>query len=366
MEVPFVSFRPLEEELGADLRNAFERVFERSWYISGEEGTRFEQAFANYCETSCCVGCGNGLDSLMLTLKAAGIGEGDEVIVPSNTFIATALAVTYAGAVPVLVEPTLETYNIDPSKIEDAISERTRAIMAVHLYGQPADMDPILKIAREHGLLVIEDAAQAHGALYHGRRVGSIGDAAGFSFYPGKNLGALGDGGAVTTNDEQFAKKVRILGNYGSDKKYHHICQGHNSRLDEMQAAFLLAKLPYLDEMNRERQRIAARYMQGIVNPMVKLPQVIDGADPVWHVFAIRCDARDALAAHLDDCGIATNMHYPTPIHLQEAYRGLGLRAGDFPIAEEISRTQLSLPMFYGITDEQVDYVIGKVNAFRS
>ena len=256
--VPFVSFRPMERELDAELRGAFARVLDNSWYIGGREDAAFEKAFAEYCGVKHCIGCGNGLDALVLILKAYGIGTGDEVIVPSNTFIATVLAVSYAGATPVLVEPTLESYNIDPARIEAAVTPRTRAIMAVHLYGQCAPMDEINAIAKAHGLKVIEDAAQAHGAEYKGRRAGSLGDAAGFSFYPGKNLGALGDAGCVTTNDDELAERVRALGNYGSDYKYHHIYKGQNSRLDELQAAFLAAKLPHLDAMNAERRRIAA------------------------------------------------------------------------------------------------------------
>lgn len=363
--VPFVSFRPMERELDAGLRAAFARVLQNSWYIEGREDEAFEQAFARYCGVSCCVGCGNGLDSLVLILKAFGIGPGDEVIVPSNTFIATVLAVSYAGATPVLVEPLLETYNIDPDRIEAAVTPRTRAIIAVHLYGQCAQMDAIRTIADAHGLKVIEDAAQAHGATWQGRRAGSLGDAAGFSFYPGKNLGALGDAGCVTTSDPDLAKKVRALGNYGSDAKYHHIYKGQNSRLDELQAAFLSVKLPHLDAMNAERRRIAARYCAGIANPAVVLPVVAEHCEHVWHIFAVRCAARDALEAHLAARGVGTNKHYPTPIHLQGAYRELGIPKGALPLAEEISATELSLPMYYGMTEEQVQAVIDAVNSFK-
>ena len=246
MNVPFVSFLPMEKELESDLREAFNRVFTRSWYIEGQEDAAFEKAFAAFCGTKYCVGVGNGLDALMLILKALNIGEGDEVIVPSNTYIATALAVTYVGAKPVFVEPEVETFNINPSRIEAAVTPRTKAIMPVHLYGRACDMDPILSIAAKHNLRIIEDCAQAHGATYKGRKVGTFGDAAGFSLYPGKNLGALGDAGAVVTDNEDIAVKVRALGNYGSDYKYHHIYKGNNSRLDELQAAFLSAKRPYL------------------------------------------------------------------------------------------------------------------------
>lgn len=365
ISVPFVSFRPMEKELDGALRAAFDRVLQNSWYIKGREDAAFEEAFARYCGTDYCVGCGNGLDSLVLILKAMDIGAGDEVIVPSNTFIATVLAVSYTGATPVLVEPLLATYNLDPNRIEAAITPRTKAIIAVHLYGQCAQMDAITTIAQAHGLKVIEDAAQAHGATWQGRRAGSLGDAAGFSFYPGKNLGALGDAGCVTTSDPDLAKKVRALGNYGSDAKYHHIYKGQNSRLDELQAAFLAAKLPHLDRMNAERRRIAARYQAEITNPAVVLPTVAEGCEHVYHIFAVRCKARDRLEAHLNAMGIGTNKHYPTPIHLQGAYRELGLGRGALPIAEEISATELSLPMYYGMTEEQVQAVIDAVNSFK-
>lgn len=364
MKVPFVSFRPMERELDADLRAAFDRVFARSWYIEGEEDKAFEQAFARYCHADHCVGVGNGLDALFFVLKAWGIGEGDEVIVPSNTYIATALAVTYVGARPVFVEPDIRTFNIDPSKIEAAITAKTKAIMPVHLYGQPCDMDPIMEIAKKYHLHVLEDCAQAHGATYKGQVIGSFGDASGFSFYPGKNLGALGDAGATVTKDKALADKVRALGNYGSDYKYHHIYQGNNSRLDELQAAFLSAKLPHLERMNAERRRIAQMYLDGIKNPEIILPYVMEDTVPVWHIFGIRCKRRAELERYLNEHGIGTNKHYPIPMHLQECYKDLGFKEGDFPIAEEISATQLSLPMYYGMTDEEVQYIIHTINAF--
>ena len=364
MKVPFVSFRPMEKELDAELRGAFDRVLERSWYIEGKEDEAFEKVFAEYCGTKYCIGVGNGLDALMLALKALGIGEGDEVIVPSNTYIATALAVTYVGAKPVFAEPTLETFNIDPSRIEAAVTPRTRAIMPVHLYGRACDMDPIMAIAKKYRLRVVEDCAQAHGATYKGRKVGAFG-AAGFSFYPGKNLGALGDAGATVTNDPEIAARVRALGNYGSDYKYHHIYKGNNSRLDELQAAFLAAKLPILEKMNTERRRIADRYRAEMNNPEVILPAVTEGYVPVWHIFGVRCARREALEKHLNERGIGTNKHYPIPMHLQECYRDLGFKEGDFPIAEEISATELSLPMYYGMTDEEIQAVIDAVNDFQ-
>ena len=289
MHVPFVSFLPMERELDKELRDAFERVLQLSWYIGGEEDRKFGKAFAEYCGTDFCIGAGNGLDAFMLALKAIGVGTGDEVIIPSNTYIATALAVTYTGAVPVFAEPMITTFNINPEEIEKKITARTKAIMPVHLYGLPCDMDKVMDLADAHGLRVIEDCAQAHGAIYKGQRVGTFGDAAGFSFYPGKNLGALGDAGAVVTNDEGLADKIRMLGNYGSCRKYVHVLKGNNSRLDELQAAFLSVKLPILDKMNEERRRIAARYLSEIHNDRIILPEVPDEMIPVWHIFAVRC-----------------------------------------------------------------------------
>lgn len=365
MKIPFVSFLPMENELNNDLRSAFDRVFTRSWYIEGVEDEAFENAFGDYCGAKYCVGVGNGLDALILILKALGIGKGDEVIVPSNTYIATALAVTYVGATPVFVEPMLSTFNINPDMIEAAITAHTKAIIPVHLYGQACEMDPIMSIAMKHGLKVIEDCAQAHGATYKGQKIGTFGDAAGFSFYPGKNLGALGDAGAVVTNNKELAAKVRAMGNYGSDYKYHHIYKGNNSRLDELQAAFLVAKLPHLERMNGERRRIADRYLTEIKNPKVILPTVEKENIPVWHIFGIRCAERDALEKKLNDAGIGTNKHYPIPIHLQECYKDLGYAEGAFPVAEEISKTELSIPMYYGLTDEEIDYVIDAINSFQ-
>ena len=364
MKIPFVSFKPLEHELDKELREAFDRVYTRSWYIEGVEDESFEKAFAQYCEATYCVGVGNGLDALMLALKALNIGNGDEVIVPANTYIATALAVTYVGATPVLVDPDLQTYNIDPLKIEAAITKKTKAIMPVHLYGQACEMDIIMEIAKKHNLYVVEDCAQAHGATYKGKKVGTFGDAAGFSFYPGKNLGALGDAGATVTNNKKIADKVRNLGNYGSDYKYHHIYQGNNSRLDELQAAFLSVKLKYLEKTNIERRKIASLYLNGIKNQKIVFPHVKENVVPVWHIFGVRCKNRAELESYLNSKGIGTNKHYPIPIHLQECYKELGYKKGDFPIAEEISETELSLPMYYGMTDEEIQYVIDVINEF--
>lgn len=365
MTVPFASFKPMHDELRQQLDQAYNRVLDSSQFILGKECKAFEEEFAAYCGAKYCVGVANGLDALFLILKAMEIGEGDEVIVPSNTFIATALAVSYTGAKPVFVEPERNTYNIDPDRLEDAITDKTKAVIAVHLQGRPADMDRILQVAKKYQLKVIEDAAQAHGVCYKGRKVGTFGDAAGFSFYPGKNLGALGDGGAVITNSWELAQKVRSIGNYGSEYKYSHIYKGVNSRLDEMQAAFLRVKLPRLDQWNAERGEIAKKYFAGITNEKIQLPLKPD-ADfgHVYHVFVIRCRQRDALEKYLADHGVGTVKHYPIPMHLQACYGDLGFKKGDFPIAEEISDTVISLPMFYGMTDAQIQYVIDVINRF--
>lgn len=365
MKIPFVSFEAMHEEIETSVFEKFQEVYRKNWFIQGSEVEQFEREFATYCGAEYCIGCGNGLDALMLILKAYGIGEGDEVIVPSNTFIATALAVSYTGAKPVFVEPSIETYTINPAAIEEKVTACTKAIMAVHLYGQPAQMDAIMDIAKKHGLKVIEDSAQAHGATYHGKRTGSLGDAAGFSFYPGKNLGALGDGGAVVTSDRELADKVRALGNYGSDYKYHHIYKGNNSRLDEVQAAFLRIKLRELERWNKERVRIAGRYCEGIQNPKITLPTVDRDCTHVYHIFAVRCEQRDELDRYLSEKGIGTNKHYPIPIHLQGAYEELAIPEGTLPIAEEISRTQLSLPMYYGMSEEEISYVITCINEWN-
>ena len=363
--IPFSTFEPMHKEVSEEIQSAFRKVFEKGWFIQGDECAAFEQEFADYCNAKYCIGVGNGLDALLLILRGYEIGKGDEVIVPSNTFIATALAVTYAGATPVFVEPRLESYTIDPSLIEEKITDRTKAIIAVQLYGQASDMDEICAIAKKHGLKVIEDAAQAHGSTYKGRKVGALADAAGFSFYPGKNLGALGDAGAVVTNDEALAKKVRALGNYGSDYKYHHIYQGNNTRLDELQAAFLRVKLANLDRWNAGRYQAAERYLKEINNPLITLPTVEPYGTHVFHIFAIRCDRRDELEKFLNQKGIGTNCHYPIPIHMQEAYKNLQIPQGTYPVAEKISATELSIPMYYGMTDEDVSYVISAINEFR-
>ena len=366
MKVEFCSFRPMHDEIRTDLDNAYKKVMDNSYFIQGKECELFEKEFAEYCGAEHCVGVATGLDAIYLILKAMNIGEGDEVIVPSNTFIATALAVSYVGATPVFVEPTIETYNIDVSRIEEKITNKTKAIIAVHLQGRSSDMDSINAIAKKYNLKVIEDAAQAHGAKFNGKKVGTLSDAAAFSFYPGKNLGALGDGGCVVTNNKEIADKVRALGNYGSDYKYHHIYKGTNSRLDEMQCAFLRVKLPHLDKWNEFRREVAKKYFAGIKNPLIKLPiESSDEYEHIYHVFVIRCDKRDDLEKYLKENGILTVKHYPIPMHLQGAYSDLGLKEGDLPIAEEISKTVLSIPMFYGMTDEEINYVIDKLNEFK-
>lgn len=365
MKIPFVSFRPMEEELRLDLQAAFERVLEQSWYIRGKEDETFERAFASYNGTEHCIGCANGLDAIILCLRAFEIGKGDEVIVPSNTYIATALAVSGVGAKLVFAEPDLKTYNLKPENMEACITKKTRAVIPVHLYGQACDMDSIMEIAKKHNLFVIEDCAQAHGATYKGKHIGSFGHAAAFSFYPGKNLGALGDAGAVLTDDERVAKRIRALADYGSDYKYHNIYKGMNSRLDELQAAFLSVKLAHLDRMNEDRRRTAQMYQEGIHNPLIVKPSVPSDMNPVWHIYSIRCTKRDELEEYLKGKGVDTMKHYPIPIHLQECYKDLDLKKGDLPIAEEISNTQLSLPLYYGLSGDKVQYVIDVLNEFR-
>jgi dTDP-4-amino-4,6-dideoxygalactose transaminase len=344
MNIPFLDLRAAYLELKDELDDAYRRVMESGWFILGQEVEAFEREFADYCGAKHCIGVGNGLDALHLILKAMEIGPGDEVIVPSNTYIATWLAVSYAGATPVPVEPDERTFNIDSAKIEAAITPRTKAILPVHLYGQSADMDPILEIAGRHNLKVIEDAAQAHGAKYKGRRTGGIADAAGFSFYPGKNLGAFGDGGAVTTNDDALADKVRVLRNYGSHKKYFNEVKGYNSRLDELQAAFLRVRLQKLDEWNDRRRKIAAVYLKELSNvPHLTLPHVPDWAEPVWHLFVVRSPERERLQEYLAGQGIQTMIHYPVPPHKQDAYGEMS--ALSLPISERIHQEVLSLPI---------------------
>jgi dTDP-4-amino-4,6-dideoxygalactose transaminase len=359
VKVPFLDFVLPYEELKAELDEAYLRFMRSAWYILGKEVEAFESEFAAYCGAQHCVGVGNGLEALHLILRAYGIGAGDEVIVPSNTYIATWLAVSYTGAKPVPVEPDPETFNLDPRRIEDALTPRTKAIMPVHLYGQPADMDPIMEIARRRGLKVVEDNAQAQGARYKGRRTGSLGDAAGNSFYPGKNLGAFGDAGAVTTDDAKLAEAIRVLRNYGSKKKYYNECKGYNSRLDEMQAAFLRVKLKKLDEWNARRRTVAAGYLAGLKHaPGLSLPSVPAWAEPAWHLFVVRHAKRDAFQARLTDSGIGTLIHYPVPPHLSGAYADAGYQPGAFPLAEDFANTVLSLPIGPHLAPEQAGQVV--------
>ena len=364
MSVPFLDLKAINLSQADELEAAFKRVLHSGWYILGGETASFEKNFAAYCGATHAMGVANGLDAIFLILKGYGIGPGDEVIVPSNTFIATWLAVSHCGATPVPVEPVDATCNIDPARIAAAITPRTKAIIAVHLYGQTADMPPIMALARQHGLKVIEDAAQAHGALCHGGVAGQLGDAAAFSFYPGKNLGALGDGGAVTTNDDALAEQIRTLRNYGSKVKYYNEVPGYNSRLDELQAALLSVKLPKLPADNERRRAIAALYTRELAGiPGLQLPHVPDWAVPVWHLYVVRHARRDALAKTLAEQGIGTVVHYPVPPHLQPAYAGLGFKQGDFPIAEAIHREVLSLPMGPTLSDEQALQVAAAVRA---
>ena len=371
--IKFLDLHKVNERFRGEMDAAVKRVFDSGWYLLGKEVEAFESEFAAYCGTKYCVGVANGLDALKLILKGYGFGPGDEIIVPANTFIASILAISDCGCTPVLVEPDWTTRLINPDLIEKAITPRTKAIMVVHLYGRATDMTKICEIAQAHNLKVIEDSAQAHGAMFGGRRCGNLGDASGFSFYPGKNLGCLGDGGGVTTNDEELATRIRAIRNYGSDRKYHHIYKGMNSRLDEIQAAFLRVKLPYLDADNRRRAEIASRYCREIINPLIDLPidpnhaieQSGSGASlsHVFHVFAVTCPKRDQLAKYLEDHDVQTNIHYPTPPHQQEAYREMGgLR---FPVSERMHAEILSLPISPVLTDEEVSKVINCLNDFR-
>jgi dTDP-4-amino-4,6-dideoxygalactose transaminase len=361
--IPALDMKSPYRELKRELDAAYLRFMESGWYVLGQETEGFEREYAEYCGTRHCVGVSNGLDALHLALRALGVGAGDEVIVPSNTYIATWLAVTYAGGIPVPVEPDVRSFNIDPQRIQSAVTPRTKAILPVHLYGQPADMGPIMQIAEKRGLKVLEDNAQAQGARYKGRRTGSLGHVAAHSFYPGKNLGAMGEAGAVTTDDPQIAEKVRILRNYGSQVKYHNKYKGFNSRIDELQAAFLRVKLRFLDEWNDRRRQRAQQYTEGLAAcPDVILPFVPPWAEPVWHQFVIRHPARDELQQRLAAAGIGSLIHYPIPPHLSEAYSDMGRRPGDFPIAEDMARTVLSLPMGPHLTMEEAAVVVRHIH----
>jgi dTDP-4-amino-4,6-dideoxygalactose transaminase len=365
MKVPFLSFDGMHQPIKKELIRAFEDVLNSNWFVLGQNTETFESSYAAYNEVGHCVGVSNGLDAIHIALRALNIGEGDEVIVPSNTYIATLLAVSYVGALPVLVEPDLQTYNINPANIEAAITPRTKAIIPVHLYGQVCQMDLIMEIASKHNLYVVEDNAQAHGALLNGKMTGSFGHINATSFYPGKNLGALGDAGAVTTNDEALFAKAKVLRNYGSDKKYHNEVIGYNMRLDELQAALLSVKLPMLPKWITERRAIADEYYEALKNiEGLILPERSTTDGHVYHLFVIRTVRRDALQQWLTENGIGTLIHYPIPAHLQEAYKHLNLKKGDFPIAEEIAETCLSLPLWPGMSSESVMYVSSMIKSF--
>jgi dTDP-4-amino-4,6-dideoxygalactose transaminase len=363
MKVPFLDLQAAYAELKPELEAAVLASLRSGSYIGGHDVEAFEVEFAEYVNATHCVGVGNGLDALRLALMAMGVDDGDEVIVPSNTYIATWMAVSQCGAVPVPVEPVEATCNLDPERMEAAITPRTRVILPVHLYGQPAELDPILSVARKHGLRVLEDAAQAHGARYRGRRIGSHGDAVAWSFYPGKNLGALGDAGAVTTNDPQVADRIRVLRNYGSREKYVNEVQGVNSRLDPVQAAALRLKLKVLDAWNARRAAIARRYSAALAGSGFTLPVVAGGAEPAWHLYVIRHPERDRIQRSLTEAGIGTLIHYPIPPHLQKAYAGAGFASGQFPIAERIAAEALSLPIGPQLGRDGVEAVIAAVKA---
>lgn len=359
----FLPLHEINERYRSELDEAAKRVLDSGWYLLGKECAAFEEEFAAYCGVRHAVGVGNGLDALSLILQGYGFGPGDEVLVPANTFIATFLAVSRNGCIPVPVEPDESTCNLDPDRLEEKITPRTRAVIAVHLYGRTADMDPICRIARKHGLKVIEDAAQAHGAMYKGKRTGSLGDAAGFSFYPGKNLGCLGDGGMVVTDDGELAARVRALANYGSDRKYHHIRKGMNSRLDELQAAFLRVKLRYLDEDNAHRRKMAALYRSQLHLPDLKLPAAGPEEENVWHIFPVFHPRRSALSEHLKENGVQTNIHYPTPPHKQGAYPELAHL--HLPVTERLHGEELSLPMGPTLKEEDVHKISELINLFE-
>lgn len=367
MKIPYLSFDYQHEMMKTQLYAACEQVIESGWFIMGRSVVKFEKQYAALSTTNDAVGVANGLDALTISLRALGITSGDEVIVPSNTYIASWLSVSAVGATPIPIEPCMQTYNIDVTKIEKAITSRTKAIMPVHLYGLPCQMDVIMTLAKKHNLYVIEDNAQAHLATFNGKITGSFGHLNATSFYPGKNLGALGDGGAVTGNDQNLMDDVRVLRNYGSEKKYYNKVKGVNSRLDEIQAAFLSVKLDFIEELTNERKKIASKYDRELANIKdLKLPFVNQGATHVYHIYLIRTKRRDELLNFLEENGIGSLVHYPIPPHLQNAYKELGYKSGDFPIAEEIAETCLSIPLYPGLNDNEVDYIIKTIKMFFS
>lgn len=361
--IKFLDLHKINERFRNEIDSRIKEVLDSGWYIHGKQVETFENNFAKFCGVKHCIGVANGLDALNLIIKAYGFGQGDEIIVPANTYIASILAISENGCTPVLVEPDINTYNINPDLIEKHITEKTKAIMVVHLYGQAVQMEKIWALAKKYSLKIIEDSAQAHGALYNGKRVGSLGDASGFSFYPGKNLGCMGDGGCVTTNYDELAQKIRAIANYGSLVKYNHIYKGVNSRLDEIQAAILDVKLKYLDDDNERRRQIAKLYREKIKNPNLILPQVYDGRAHAWHIFAIRTENREKLQKYLEENCIQTNIHYPTAPHKQPAYKEMGHLS--YPISEEIHKTILSIPISPVITQDEVQKVIKVLNEYK-
>jgi len=361
--IKFLDLHKINERFRAEFDTKIKSILDSGWYLQGKENDRFSADFASFCGTKYALGVANGLDALNLIIKAYGFGAGDEIIVPANTFIATILAISENGCTPVLAEPDIHTYCIDPNLIEEKITPRTKAIIVVHLYGQVVPMEKIWALAKKYDLKVIEDAAQAHGAIYQGRRTGNLGDAAGFSFYPGKNLGALGDAGGITTNDEELYNKMKAIANYGSDKKYHHIYKGVNSRLDEIQAGLLDIKLKYLDADNARRREIAKYYRENIKNPLITLPEAYDEMAHVWHVFVVRCAERDRLQKYLEENGIQTNIHYPTALHHQEAYQEW--KDLSLPITQQIHAQVLSLPISPVLTNDEVAQVVEVLNAWK-
>lgn len=361
--IKFLDLHKINERFRKDIDKRIKQVLDSGWYLLGEQDKTFEKNFAKFCGTKHCIGCANGLDALNLIIKGFGFSNGDEIIVPSNTYIASILAISQNDCTPVLVEPDIDTYNINPDLIEEKITPKTKAIMVVHLYGQAVQMDKIWLLAEKYGLKIIEDSAQAHGAMYKGRHTGNLGDASGFSFYPGKNLGCMGDGGCITTNDDELAFKIRTIANYGSDYKYHHIFKGTNSRLDEIQAAVLDVKLEHLDADNNRRREIAQYYRENMKNSKITLPKTYDENAHVWHIFAVRTDAREKLQKYLEDNGIQTNIHYPVPPHKQECYKELANQS--YPVSEKIHREIISLPMSPVLTDDEVKKVVEVLNNYE-
>ncbi len=360
--INFLNLHKINERFRNEIDERIKQVLDSGWYILGEQVSLFERNFAAFCGVKHCIGCANGLDALNLIIKAYGFSTGDEIIVPANTYIASILAISQNGCKPVLVEPDINTYNINPDLIEEKITENTKAIMVVHLYGQAVEMEKIWQLAKKYNLKVIEDSAQAHGTIYKGKRAGNLGDASGFSFYPGKNLGCMGDGGCVTTNDDELAYRIRAIANYGSDYKYHHIFKGTNSRLDEIQAAVLDIKLKHLDEDNKRRREIAKFYRENIKNPNIILPQLKEEENHVWHIFAVRVNDRDKLKKYLEGNGIETNIHYPTAPHKQECYKELEHLS--FPVSEKIHKQVLSLPISPVLTRNEVMQVVEVINGY--